>query len=321
MTTRRDFLKAGAVLTGSAAVGFGSLFGYKDVFAQDGDDAQTILNLAATAETLATTHYFTVLTDSNIALTPREIAIFKNSLDAELQHLEFLNANGAETLATEFFYPRNVYMDREQFSEITELQETAFVAAYLAATRRIAELGNPLLAATAAQIAVVEQAHLALIRQLGDRIPNNVSLGQALFYNTSDVVPVFQFYLEGGPNFEGTIRFPGADTIRDFVRDDGVVTIKPYTDPTLFGNANNTSSSGACMVTSAGEFRINVRSGPGLEFRVVKTLAADEIVGINAQARDRSGVTWYRLTSEEGWIRSDVVNRTGDCNELPTLAF
>lgn len=233
--SRRSLLKSGALLSGGAVATFSGLFGYSRVFGQaDGDDPQTILNLAATAETLACTHYYNVLTDSNIALTPAEVLILKAALDTELQHLEFLNANGADALASEFYFPLNVYTDRNQFSEITEQAETAFVGAYLAATRRIAELGNSLLAATTAQVAVTEQVHLALIRQIGGRVPNHVSLGQALFYNTSDVVPVLQGFLEGGDEFEGPSQFPGSAQIRDVVGGDGVESIKPFVDPTLF---------------------------------------------------------------------------------------
>jgi hypothetical protein len=233
--SRRNFLKGSAVIAGVAGtVGFSELFGFRRVFAQDADTIEVILNLAATAETLACTHYYNVLTSSNIALVPAEVSILKSALDTELQHLEYLNANAANSMVGEFYFPRNVYTDRAQFSEITEQAETAFVSAYLAAVRRIAQLGNPLLAATAAQVAVTEQVHLALIRQIGGRVPNHVSLGQALYAQTSEVVPVLQGFLEGGQDFSGPVKFPGAEEIRKVIGTDTVMPIKPYTDPTLF---------------------------------------------------------------------------------------
>lgn len=232
--SRRHFLRNSAVVAGAATFSFSQLFGFERVFAQDADTLEVILNLAATAETLACTHYYNVLTDSNIALVPAEVNILKSALDTELQHLEYLNANAATSLLSEFYFPRNVYTDRAQFSEITEMAETSFVSAYLAAVRRIAQLGNPLLAATAAQVAATEQVHLALIRQIGGRVPNHVSLGQALFANTSDVKPVLQGFLEGGADFAGPRKFPGADEIRKVIGSDGVMTVKPFTDPTLF---------------------------------------------------------------------------------------
>jgi hypothetical protein len=228
--SRRNFLRGAAIAAGAAsAASFSQLFGYRRVFAQtDGDDVKTILDLAATAETLACTHYYSVLTDSTIALIPAEVAYLKSALDTEFQHLEFLRVSGANPLAQEFYFPRNVYQDRDQFSQITEQAETAFVAAYLASVRRIAEVGNSLLAATAAQIAVTEQVHLALIRQIGGRIPNHVSLGQALFYNTSDAKPVLQPFLEGGESFQGPRKFPGGQAIKDVVGKDGVESISAF---------------------------------------------------------------------------------------------
>jgi hypothetical protein len=87
------------------------------------------------------------------------------------------------------------------------------------------------MAATTAQIAVTEQVHLALIRQLGGKLPNNVSLGQALYYNPSDALPTLQVFLEGGEGFQGPIEFPGDDVIFDFVGRSGVEPTAPFADP------------------------------------------------------------------------------------------
>jgi hypothetical protein len=318
--SRRSFLTRSAVVAGASAVGFSQLFGYTRLFAQsDGDDAATILNLAATAETLACTHYYNVLTDSNIALTPSEIAMLKSALDTERQHLEYLNANGGTAMASDFFFPVNVYTDRNQFSDITEQAEMAFVAAYLASVRRIAELGNPLMAATAAQVAATEQVHLALIRQIGGRVPNHVSLGQALFFNTSDAVPVLQGFLSGGDGFMDTTRpFPGVDAINDLVRDDGVMAVKPFTDPTLFATGDMATGTGACMVMPAGGFNVNIRSGAGTNFDIIGTLGPNQSIGVDGQTTDPNGFTWWR-TVNGGFIRSDAVTETGDCASLPTV--
>jgi hypothetical protein len=318
--SRRSLLKGGAALVGGVGLAsFSELFGFQRLFAQgSGDDAQTILNLAATAETLATTHYYNVLTNSNIALTPAENAILKSALDTELQHLEYLNANGGTALTNSFFFPLNVYTDRDQFSMITEQAETAFVAAYLASVRRIAELGNPLLAATAAQVAVTEQVHLAMIRQIGGRVPNHVSLGQAMFFNTSDAVPVLQGFLEGGNGFMTDARpYPGADAIRDLVRDDGVLPIQPFTDPTLFA-AQTASGDATCTVT--GRVNVNIRSGPSVDFPIVGTLAPNDTRDVMGQAPDDDGFTWWQVV--DGWVRSDVVRIvSGTCDSIPLASM
>lgn len=234
--SRRELLKRAAF--GSTALSFSQLFGYSTAFAQteepeagsQGDTVETILNLAVTAEALACTHYYTVLTNSQIALTPDERRILTAALDTELSHLIYLSQNGAQLLAASFYFPVNVYRNRETFAEITQQAEMAFVAAYLAANRRLAELGEPLLAATVAQIATTESVHLALIRQLGGLLPDHVTFGEALYYNISEVSPVLRPFLEGGTGFSGTTAYPGDDAIRNFIGTSGVTAVQPFTE-------------------------------------------------------------------------------------------
>ena len=317
--SRRTLLKGGAAAAafGASMVSFSQLFGYKQVFGQDGDDATTILNLAATAETLACTHYYNVLTDSSIALTPAETNILKSAIDAELQHLLYLNANGAKTLATEFYFPNNIYTDRAQFSEITEQAEAAFVAAYLAAVRRISQLGNPLLAASAAQIAVVEQAHLALIRQIGGRKPNHVSLGQALIYEVSEAAPILQPFLEGGEGRSGPRQFPTAEAIQELIGDVGVLPVKPMTDTSASESIAN--ASGECTVSPRGSFNVNIRSGAGITFDIAGKLRPGQALPVTSQLADNDGFTWY-LIKGGGFVRSDVVSSNGNCAALPPVS-
>ena len=139
--SRRNFLTSGAVVAGASVVGFSGLFGYSRVFAQgDGDDPQTMLDLAATAETFACTHYYNAINSAEaLNLTASEISELKAFLDSELKHKQFLEANGAKSLATEFFVPENLFTDRNLFIRTSNTAENWFVAAYLAATRRFAE--------------------------------------------------------------------------------------------------------------------------------------------------------------------------------------
>src|SRR5262245_46056239 len=110
--SRRNVLKGSAAVAAGAAasLSFGELFRYNRVFAQGGgDDPQTILNLADTAETFACTHYFNAIQNADaLQLTPEEVSWLKSFLDAELKHKQFLEANGAQPLATEFFVPQNL---------------------------------------------------------------------------------------------------------------------------------------------------------------------------------------------------------------------
>jgi hypothetical protein len=319
--SRRSLMK-GVVAGGASFLTFNELFGYNRVFGQtSGDDAQTILNLAATSEMYATTHYYTVLTESDIALTPGEIETLKGFLDAELQHLEYLFANNAEPVTQEFYIPESVYNDRAQFASITEQIETAFVGAYLAGCRQFAALGLPLLAGTAAQVAAIEQEHLALVRQIGGLRPNNSSLGRALFYNVSDAVPALQPFFEGGTGYGGPIAWPGADAIRDLVRDAGVAAIPPFTNTEVFGAVvEEEAAAYACTVASAGSYRCNLRSGPGLRFPVTGLLEAGQQISINGQTTDADGFVWWRGSDNTSWVRSDIVRIvSGQCTNLPQV--
>ncbi len=321
--SRRSMIK-GALVSGASLLTFNQIFGYNRIFGQtNGDDMETILALATTAELIATTHYYTVLTESKIALSPDEVNILRGFLDAELQHLEILYANQGNSVATQFYIPTGVYNDRQQFSEITEQLETTFIAAYLAATRQFAELGFPLLAGTAAQVGAIEQEHLAIVRQIGGRRPNNSALAKALFYNISEAAPALQPFLEGGSGYEGPKPFPGADAIRDLIRDAGVVPTAPYTDTSVFTQAVATqeASTGICTVTPRGNYNCNVRSGPSLSYGVVGRLAPNETLTVNGQAVDNDGFPWWRATTNDRWIRSDIVRAVaGVCDSLPIVA-
>lgn len=237
LITRRDLLKRSAV-AGVSLVSFSSLFGIRSVLGgndSEGDDVETILNLAATAETLACTLYYAVLTTGEIPFTEVDVFYLTSALDAELQHLEFLNANGGEALTEEFYFPEDVFTDLSVFVPTTEALETAFVAAYLAATRRAAELGNPLLATTAAQVAAIEAQHLALVRVMGDLQPaNNISLAEAKLYNVSDAVPLLQPFLEGGDDLVGPEPYLGGEEMRNLLGENRITSILPATDPDAF---------------------------------------------------------------------------------------
>jgi hypothetical protein len=245
LLSRRELLKTGAIAT-TSLVSFSSLFGLGNALAQDstpeataaateGDDVATILNLAATAETLACTMYYSVLSAAEIPFKEVDVIYITAALDAELQHLEFLNANGGKALAEDFYFPTNMFTDITVFVPTAEALETAFVAAYLAATRRAAELGNPLLATVAAQVAAIEAQHLALVRLVGDEQPaNNISLAEAKIYNVSEAGPLLKPFLEGGDGFAGPETYLGAEEIRNILGDNHILSILPATDPKAF---------------------------------------------------------------------------------------
>ncbi len=197
--SRRGFLTGSALVAAASMVGFGGMFGLRSASAQgDGDTVQQIIDIAATAEAFAVTHYFRSLQKTTKAkFTDKDIAYLKAGLESEQAHFDFLVANGAKPLATKFFFPAGTFDDAKTFGTVTAIAETVFVGAYIAATHRFSELGQHELAAIAAQVAVVEGQHLALVKEIAGLFPNDVALAAAPFYNVSDAVAVVKPLLDG----------------------------------------------------------------------------------------------------------------------------
>jgi hypothetical protein len=219
MVSRRNILKGGLAVGGASLLSFSQIFGAARVFGQEmpDDDLQTIINLAATAELFATTHYLAAINGaSNLGLTGPELAYMKAGFIAEQDHLELLQALGATPVVTEFYVPPTLFSDRTLFSTITEVAETAFTGAYLAAVRIFSQSPDTsAFAVTAAQIAAVEETHRVLVRQIGmNRLANNTSYAQYTLRNVSSAVPVLQPFLDGsGEGFVGPIAPPSASDV------------------------------------------------------------------------------------------------------------
>ncbi len=221
MLSRRNLLKGTGIAAGALALGgVTNLFGIRKSFAQDmapDDDVQTILNLASTAELFATTHYLAAINGAaDLGLDEVQVKYLKNGFLAEQDHLELLMSLGAVPVVTEFYVPETLFSDKELFSTITEVAETTFVGAYLAATRIFATAGETAFAVTTAQIAAVEAEHRALARQIGGRIANNLPYAQYIYHNVSDAVPTLQPFLDGsGDGFVGPVAPPTEDQIAE----------------------------------------------------------------------------------------------------------
>ena len=218
-SSRRGFLKTSAIAGGSvAAASFATMFGMKDAFAATSsadkqDDVATIANLAATAETLAATSYYYTILNNPLGLNEYAIMYLKLAMSSELYHLKVLQSLGGKSLADKFYTPVGFLTSLAVNTATFTTAETAFTGAYLAATRRFAELGNPRLAATTAQHAATEAEHLALQRLIGGLVPNPNALPAPIFYNVSDAVPVLGPFLAGAKGFAGPVPFPGEDAI------------------------------------------------------------------------------------------------------------
>ncbi len=232
--TRRRLIQATAGLSGGlVAGGFAQLFGLSTAYAalEDAEDTpQTILNLAVTAEGLAITAYYHTIANNPLGLDDATLAYLKLALTAEQYHLEFLQSAGGEPLTTDFYIPDTFLVEKVSNARTFVELETAFIGAYLAATRRFAELGEPRLAATAAQHAASEAEHLVLLRLMGGFYPANPNgLPAPIYYNVSDAVPTFVPFVQGGTGFDGPIGLPGAAAIHTITAGYQIVRVPTFT--------------------------------------------------------------------------------------------
>jgi hypothetical protein len=221
--SRRGFLKGAAATGGGLALaGFVELFGLRDAYANHDrkDDPVTIASLASTAETLAATSYYYTILNNPFGFSNVFLNYLKLAMTSELYHKAVVESLGGKPLATRFYVPEKFLTSKEVNTATFLAAETAFTAAYLAATRRFAELGQPRLAATTAQHAATEAEHLALSRIVGGAQPANPNaLPAPIYYNVSDAVPTLAPFLQGGAGFIGPVEFPGADAINKLAGD------------------------------------------------------------------------------------------------------
>lgn len=209
--SRRSFLKGAAGIGGGAALAsFAGAFGISTASAAN-DDTQTIANLAATAETLAVTFYYAAITGAKFSVSSSDVEYLRLAMAAEKYHLDILNSLGGKSLTQQFYVPANVLSDVNTFVNTGLAAETAFTAAYLAATRTFAEAGQGRLAATTAQHACSEFQHLTLIRDIAGFVPNDLALPAPIYYNVSDAVPTLAPFLNGGNGFIGPVAYPSTD--------------------------------------------------------------------------------------------------------------
>jgi hypothetical protein len=129
------------------------------------NDPQTILNVAATAEVLAT-----IVNTVGYERRPGPIdAVTHRNLRAaareELVHYNVLVANGGKAITKKIWIPDAVFRTRLGLLSTLQAGDQVFVNAYLIATKTWGDLGNGALATVAAEFMGVEAVHRALARQ------------------------------------------------------------------------------------------------------------------------------------------------------------
>lgn len=177
-SSRRTFLK-GAVATSAAVAGMGLLKGSAD--AQAADSIETILSVAATAETLAVTFYTNGVNNAAaLGLAGNDLDEIKAALLEEEIHLEFFVANGGKPAAQTFSFPAGAatFTSLSTFISTQQQLEGVFDSAFIAAAYEFGQLGRADLTRYACMIAMIESEHRALGRDIARS--NNVSLNSAM---------------------------------------------------------------------------------------------------------------------------------------------
>lgn len=231
--SRRKLLQALGISGGVAAMSFAGIFGQDVVNAAPaGDDAQTIINYAATAEALAVTEFYAIITASSFfgGLPPLYQNYLRSALTQEQLHYDYLVAAGAQPLANQFFFPDTILENLGLYVAVVDILESAFIGAYLAGIRRFGELGAPELSEFSAQILGVEAGHRVLNRAMGieqglfSGLASQIPLERPTLEHVSQAGPLLAPTLSGGMatsgpaegiNFGvGPVAMPSADQVK-----------------------------------------------------------------------------------------------------------
>ncbi len=166
--TRRRLVKGTAATLGS--LGLLSL-PFAATASADANDTQTILNVAATAEVLATiVNTVGSRIDGLDAVTRRNV---RAAAREELVHYEVLQSFGGVPIATKIWVPDAVFASPTGLLSTLEVGDQIFINAYLIATRTFGNAGNGVLATYAAEFMGVEAVHRALARQSLGKLGND----------------------------------------------------------------------------------------------------------------------------------------------------
>lgn len=229
--TRAHFLKGAAV----AAASFGlapvaaSAAGLQKVGRSSGmkESAQTILNVAATAEAAAVTalyHVHLAVNQGKLNVqgihvpVPVLVSIVRAALREEQDHYAFVTGAGGKPLYTSFSFPAPIFTNAVQTLKFFETAESVFIGAYMAANREFANGGHGKLAQYTYQIGGTEAEHRTLMRAgLGELPPNNRSFEKNYFNQVSGAARVLS---ELGI-FKPGLAYPGAMAVEQLLATSG----------------------------------------------------------------------------------------------------
>jgi len=234
-TSRREFFARTATLAGASALGVAGA-GLLQPLAvaaaatttsgsSINDTLQTIVDIAATAEALATTFYINALQHRKAlpnVNSPANRNYFQAASVQEALHLHYLKKElGAVPATTSFYFPDKMFTDEAVFFSTAGVLEDYFISAYLAAAMEFSGVvstgittPNPFAIGLAVQIAGIECEHRALLRVASNsNPPNNVVVETALLTSVGEAVGPLTPFLQGGVGFTGPFKLPTASEI------------------------------------------------------------------------------------------------------------
>lgn len=172
--SRRTLLKGAAVTTLMAAGT--TMLSIPAVGAAAGNQQAIIdiLTVARTAEQLAVTFYSNgVANAKKLKIRKEQLENLKAALIEEQIHQLFFTANGGQSLADTFSFPKGAqtFEDLQTFIATQQQLEGVFDSAFLAAVKEFSIIGEHRLAQIAAQVACIESEHRALGRDIAGLVP------------------------------------------------------------------------------------------------------------------------------------------------------
>ena len=139
--------------------------------AEAANDTQTILNVAATAEVLAT--IVNTVGSEQVALDSVTERNVRAAAREELAHYRRLVNFGGRALTERIWVPDAVFASPTGLLSTLEVGDQIFINAYLLATQTFGNAGNGDLAVIAAEFMGVEAVHRALARQSLGKLGND----------------------------------------------------------------------------------------------------------------------------------------------------
>ena len=189
--TRRKLVAAGAATLGS--LGVMGLVG-DEAWARHAskNKPQTILNIAATAEVLATIVNTVGPEKLGNQLDPVTLRNVQAAAREELIHYNVLVASGAKPLTKKIWVPDAVFASRTGLLTTLEAGDQIFINAYLIGTTAFAHAKQAKLARFTGEFMGAEAVHRALARQSLGKLGNDRAFMRYSFTNISTAVSMLK---------------------------------------------------------------------------------------------------------------------------------